>query len=792
MEEMICTLDNTGVIQYVSTALLRRVGKSDYQTGTNVAEVIHPDDFDIVRTKFIQTIKNVVKFEAEIRLISESGNWIPIKVRAVPLLDNEEKVQTILIYTFFDPPLCEAVENHDISNQYTNVNVILWTRNLETGENAIIGNCKSVFGFTEAEFLANPFVWRRYIHPDDTFKINQADKEISLNQIATVEFRAIHPDGKIKWINSKITPTIDPFGNTKRVDGIAIEIPEKKTAKEPKGSIFYREYDQELIVTLNAHGIITNYSSNGFMGHFQEGLENKSFFQLFDSDQHLLLHHHFHAALEGSHTIFSTSFKTKMGIWLKLRICIEPLVVSGEVNSLLCRINYRNIYREIKERLQHNENTVRRLVAPSCIGLWHLHIENNSLIVTKGIEKITGFSYKNFMEDTRLWLKGILPEDTVLLKKNDHVIFSGSPIRHQYRIQNKSGEIRWVDERVFPTMDANGRMEYLEGIVLDITAEKEKHALESLNILSIESSKTSFATVDRDGMFTSVSQSATEITGYSAQELKSLSFKDLLPAESIPEVERYFINAIHGLDIQNRLITMIQKNGSRIQLHVIGLPFLQAGQIAGLYLISTDLSQHLHLEKNLLQSKQAFYQSYNRVNLGILLSEFKTDSSNCKILEANDYICGLLNYSYKEMLSKSFDDFALSHHNPARAFLKAGGEYFHYRSVILDKNGRKIPVYLYNHLTKWDHQSVILTLIQTISEKTKAAPLLPDSGQQLRILMAEMNINTAELAHMTKLTPATISNLRTGKVKKPNIETAKNISDALGVPISQIWIDVDY
>lgn len=67
-----------------------------------------------------------------------------------------------------------------------------------------------------------------------------------------------------------------------------------------------------------------------------------------------------------------------------------------------------------------------------------------------------------------------------------------------------------------------------------------------------------------------------------------------------------------------------------------------------------------------------------------------------------------------------------------------------------------------------------------------------DTGKRLRVIMAERNINTNELAKLANLSNATISNLRTGKVKKPNIETANAIAEGLKMRINDIWDSLKY
>ncbi|GIM48484.1 hypothetical protein DNHGIG_40330 [Collibacillus ludicampi] len=65
-----------------------------------------------------------------------------------------------------------------------------------------------------------------------------------------------------------------------------------------------------------------------------------------------------------------------------------------------------------------------------------------------------------------------------------------------------------------------------------------------------------------------------------------------------------------------------------------------------------------------------------------------------------------------------------------------------------------------------------------------------DPGKRLRMLMSEKDLNVNELADATGLAPETISRLRTGKSRKPQIETARRIAKVLGVKVNHIWHDL--
>lgn len=66
-----------------------------------------------------------------------------------------------------------------------------------------------------------------------------------------------------------------------------------------------------------------------------------------------------------------------------------------------------------------------------------------------------------------------------------------------------------------------------------------------------------------------------------------------------------------------------------------------------------------------------------------------------------------------------------------------------------------------------------------------------DIGKNLRILMAEMDISTTELAQLSGLSLTTVSNLKNGKIPKPKMSTIQAIADALGISPSEICNEND-
>ena len=67
----------------------------------------------------------------------------------------------------------------------------------------ISDNITSVFGYTPAEYLADPSFWRDRVHPGDLVRVEEAISAFLHNGIHAVEYRFRHKDGSYRWVNDQ-------------------------------------------------------------------------------------------------------------------------------------------------------------------------------------------------------------------------------------------------------------------------------------------------------------------------------------------------------------------------------------------------------------------------------------------------------------------------------------------------------------------------------------------------------------------------------------------------------------
>ncbi|MEO6613825.1 MAG: PAS domain S-box protein [Chitinophagaceae bacterium] len=91
--------------------------------------------------------------------------------------------------------------------------------------------CEKVYGYTLKEFFDDKLLWRKVIHPDDVYQISQQFNDLRKGRFVFNQYRIIHKDKSIRWIENKVVPTLDENGWVIRIDGVTSDITSRKLAE---------------------------------------------------------------------------------------------------------------------------------------------------------------------------------------------------------------------------------------------------------------------------------------------------------------------------------------------------------------------------------------------------------------------------------------------------------------------------------------------------------------------------------------------------------------------------------
>ncbi len=90
------------------------------------------------------------------------------------------------------------------------------------------------------------------------------------------------------------------------------------------------------------------------------------------------------------------------------------------------------------------------------------------------VEQITGYPPNFFMQGVKQgWLSIIHPQDVARVENNAKKYLAGQLVNHEYRIIRADGNVKWLHGATSPTLDEEGRVIRLDGVVSDITERKQ-------------------------------------------------------------------------------------------------------------------------------------------------------------------------------------------------------------------------------------------------------------------------------------------------------------------------------
>jgi PAS domain S-box-containing protein len=140
---------------------------------------------------FLQAVANILAASFERQQASEALKAVTFRMRSV--LDNPEKV-------FF---------SIDIAND-TVLHISL--------------GCEDLYGFPQQSFFRNSKLWLEAVHPGDRVAHEAQVAQLYAGKPFSLQHRILRADGNIRWVQSKIEPTLGADGKLMRIDGVVSDV----------------------------------------------------------------------------------------------------------------------------------------------------------------------------------------------------------------------------------------------------------------------------------------------------------------------------------------------------------------------------------------------------------------------------------------------------------------------------------------------------------------------------------------------------------------------------------------
>ncbi len=84
--------------------------------------------------------------------------------------------------------------------------------------------CEKIFGYAPGEFIADNQFWHTIVHPEDRQNSPRFDKTNWNGKPLIYKYRIVQKNGGIRWMETKLAPSLNEAGTVIRVDGICNDI----------------------------------------------------------------------------------------------------------------------------------------------------------------------------------------------------------------------------------------------------------------------------------------------------------------------------------------------------------------------------------------------------------------------------------------------------------------------------------------------------------------------------------------------------------------------------------------
>jgi len=158
---------------------------------------------------------------------------------------------------------------------------------------------------------------------------------------------------------------------------------------------------------------------------------------------------------------------TKGRIWTDDEIGVLQ-ILANNISTAIERIDNENLLIQSEERFKLLADNI-----PGTVYLSENDEKYSKLYVNDEIENLTGYDKSDFLENKIYLIDLVHPDDKEnLIKLNKEAIKDRKPLHFTYRLKKKSGDYIWVEE-FGDAIVKDDKVQFLEGIILDITQKKE-------------------------------------------------------------------------------------------------------------------------------------------------------------------------------------------------------------------------------------------------------------------------------------------------------------------------------
>ncbi|MBP1934439.1 sensor domain-containing diguanylate cyclase [Ammoniphilus resinae] len=160
-------------------------------------------------------------------------------------------------------------------------------------------------------------------------------------------------------------------------------------------------------------------------------------------------------------------------------VAFTNILLSVSIGYLIQKLKAeRTRLKQVNRDLTIKKEQLHNIFDHLDVAIWSLDMETQLLQVSAGLERLYGIPREEILDKSIfLWKSLVHPDDKWIAEDLDEQFLLGIQGTGVYRIRRHDGKERWVQNRGVPLVDQYGNVLRIDGVILDITEEKNKHEI---------------------------------------------------------------------------------------------------------------------------------------------------------------------------------------------------------------------------------------------------------------------------------------------------------------------------
>lgn len=233
-------VQSEGKVAYVNAAGLKLLGVTCLEEvlGRPVLDFVHPDFHEAARAWMRQVEKGRPATLMEQRWVWPDGRVVDVEVASAPITYQGRPSSQIVVRDITGRKRMEG-ELREAEAKYRRLveQIPAATYRRELGEDAAImyvsPQIEAILGYSPEEYVSDPELWMRIIHPDDRERVMDEDARAGRSgEPFRMEYRKFARDGRTVWVRDEAIVVDDENGEPLYRQGIVLDITESKLTEQ--------------------------------------------------------------------------------------------------------------------------------------------------------------------------------------------------------------------------------------------------------------------------------------------------------------------------------------------------------------------------------------------------------------------------------------------------------------------------------------------------------------------------------------------------------------------------------